>query len=86
MNRAISTLPRVDKLWYKYLIVEESLNNVEIVRSLYTKWCSLEPGVNAWNSFVDFEIRQKNWNGVRDLLKIRHGSPANADVAKVGEV
>lgn len=59
MNRAISTLPRVDKLWYKYLIVEESLNNVEIVRSLYTKWCSLEPGVNAWNSFVDFEIRQK---------------------------
>ncbi|CAI4996458.1 ANM_HP_G0261030.mRNA.1.CDS.1 [Saccharomyces cerevisiae] len=67
MNRAISTLPRVDKLWYKYLIVEESLNNVEIVRSLYTKWCSLEPGVNAWNSFVDFEIRQQNWNGVREI-------------------
>ena len=67
MNRAISTLPRVDKLWYKYLIVEESLNNIEIVRSLYTKWCSLEPGVNAWNSFVDFEVRQKNWNGVREI-------------------
>ncbi|EJS42716.1 clf1p [Saccharomyces arboricola H-6] len=67
LNRAISTLPRVDKLWYKYLIVEESLNNIEIVRSLYTKWCSLEPGVNAWNSFVDFETRQKNWISVRDI-------------------
>lgn len=67
LNRAISTLPRVDKLWYKYLIVEESLNNIEIVRSLYTKWCSLEPGVNAWNSFVDFEVRQKNWGSVREI-------------------
>ncbi|CAI4046449.1 hypothetical protein N7582_003813 [Saccharomyces uvarum] len=67
LNRAISTLPRVDKLWYKYIIVEESLNNIDIVRSLYTKWCSLEPGVNAWNSFVDFEVRQKKWPRVRDI-------------------
>ncbi|CAI4035048.1 hypothetical protein SMKI_12G1860 [Saccharomyces mikatae IFO 1815] len=67
LNRAISTLPRVDKLWYKYLIVEESLNNIDIVRSLYAKWCSLEPGINAWNSFVDFEIRQRSWNSVREI-------------------
>lgn len=57
MNRVISTLFRVDKLWYKYFIVEESLNNVEIVRLLYIKWCFLELGVNVWNFFVDFEIR-----------------------------
>ena len=66
LNSAVNTLPRVDKLWYKYLIVEESLGNVEIVRSLFIKWLSLEPNTNAWDSFVDFEIRQEKWENVRD--------------------
>lgn len=68
LNRAISVLPRVDKLWYKYLVIEESLGNVEIVRSLFTKWTSLEPGTNAWDSFVDFESRQESWDNVRKVF------------------
>lgn len=67
LNRAVSTLPRVDKLWYKYLLMEESLGNVEIVRSLFTKWISLEPSPNAWNAFIDFEIRQENRTKARDV-------------------
>lgn len=68
MNRAVSILPRVDKFWYKYLVIEESLGNVDIVRSLFTKWTSLEPGTNAWDSFVDFELRQENWENVRKVF------------------
>ncbi|GAV48843.1 hypothetical protein ZYGR_0N02480 [Zygosaccharomyces rouxii] len=68
MNRAVSILPRVDKFWYKYLVIEESLGNVEIVRSLFTRWTSLEPGTNAWDSFVDFELRQENWDNVRKVF------------------
>lgn len=68
MDRAITILPRVDKLWYKYLFVEESLENWNIVRSLYNKWTSLEPGTNAWDSFIEFEIRQKEWDDVRTIF------------------
>ncbi|CCF56600.1 hypothetical protein KAFR_0B03040 [Kazachstania africana CBS 2517] len=67
LDRAVTTLPRVDKLWYKYLILEESLGNNDIVRSLFAKWCSLEPGSGAWDSFIEFEIRQEMWENVRDV-------------------
>lgn len=68
LDRAINTLPRVDKLWYKYLLMEESLGNIAIVRSLFTKWTSLEPHPNAWDSFVAFEVRQENWDNARDVF------------------
>lgn len=67
LERAVSTLPRVDKLWYKYLFVEESLENWNIVRSLYNRWVSLEPNFNAWDSYIDFEIRQNQMNNVRNI-------------------
>ena len=67
LDRAINTLPRVDKLWYKYLLMEESLGNISIVRSLFTKWTSLEPHPNAWDSFVAFEVRQENFENARDV-------------------
>lgn len=67
LDRAISTLPRVDKLWYKYLLVEESLEQYDMVRALFAKWISLEPVSNAWDSFVDFEIRQSNLESVRQI-------------------
>lgn len=68
LDRAINTLPRVDKFWYKYVLMEESLGNFDIVRSLFTKWISLEPNVNAWDSFIDFEVRQEKWENVRDVF------------------
>lgn len=68
LNRAVGLLPRVDKLWYKYLVIEESLGNVEIVRTLFTKWTSLEPSPNAWDSFINFEMREKNWTNVREVF------------------
>ncbi|KAG0671806.1 NineTeen Complex (NTC) component [Maudiozyma exigua] len=69
LDRAITTLPRVDKLWYKYLFLEESLENWDIVRSLYNKWCSLEPERGAWASYIEFEIRQKKYNNARDIYE-----------------
>lgn len=69
LDRAITTLPRVDKLWYKYLFLEESLDNWDIVRSLYNKWCSLEPERGAWLSYIDFEIRQKKYDNARDIYE-----------------
>ena len=67
LERALSTLPRVDKLWYKYLFVEESLENWNVVRSLFNRWISLEPNLNAWDSYIDFEIRQNKMENVRNI-------------------
>lgn len=67
LDRAITTLPRVDKLWYKYVLMEETLGHLDIVRDLFTKWISLEPASNAWDSFIDFEIRQLSWENVRQV-------------------
>ncbi|SMN21627.1 similar to Saccharomyces cerevisiae YLR117C CLF1 Member of the NineTeen Complex (NTC) that contains Prp19p and stabilizes U6 snRNA in catalytic forms of the spliceosome containing U2 [Maudiozyma saulgeensis] len=69
LDRAITTLPRADKLWYKYLFLEESLENWEIVRSLFNKWCSLEPERGAWISYINFEIRQQKYDNVRDIYE-----------------
>ncbi|CUS25135.1 LAQU0S28e00254g1_1 [Lachancea quebecensis] len=67
LNRATNLLPRVDKLWLKYVIVEESLNNTDAVRQLFSKWCSLGPGKNAFDAYVDFEIRHRNFGNVRKV-------------------
>ncbi|CAR25142.1 Clf1p [Lachancea thermotolerans CBS 6340] len=67
LNRATNLLPRVGKLWLKYVIVEESLNNTDIVRQLFAKWCSLGPGKNAFDAYVDFEIRHGNFENVRKV-------------------
>lgn len=67
LERAITKLPRVDKLWYKYLIVEESLAHFDIVRTLFQKWCSLEPAAHVWDSFTDFEVRQERYEDVRNI-------------------
>jgi len=69
LDRAITTLPRADKLWYKYLFLEESLENWDVVRSLYNKWCSLEPERGVWISNIDFEIRQQRYDNVRNIYE-----------------
>ncbi|SCV00126.1 LAME_0G07668g1_1 [Lachancea meyersii CBS 8951] len=67
LERATNLLPRVDKLWLKYVIVEESLGNVAVVRRLYGKWCSLQPGRNAFDAFVEFEIRYQEFENARKV-------------------
>lgn len=67
LNRATTVLPRIEKFWFKYVMIEESLNNIPIVRSLFVRWCSLEPSINAWDAFVAFEIRHKEYENVRKI-------------------
>ncbi|SCU86301.1 LANO_0C07492g1_1 [Lachancea nothofagi CBS 11611] len=67
LDRATNLLPRIDKLWLKYVIVEESLGNLPIVRALFSKWCSLEPGHNAFDAFVEFETRCGEFENVRKV-------------------
>ena len=40
LDRAVSVLPRVDKLWYKYVYMEEMLGNVAGARQISERWMS----------------------------------------------
>lgn len=56
-DRAVSILPRVDQLWYKYVHLEELLGNVAGARQVFERWMSWEPDEKAWNAYVQLELR-----------------------------
>ena len=43
LDRAVTILPRVDKLWYKYVYMEETLGNVAVCTHLSI----LDPGTET---------------------------------------
>lgn len=57
LDRAISILPRVDKFWYKYVYMEETLSNIPGVRAVFERWMQWEPGEDAWQAYIKMERR-----------------------------
>jgi crooked neck len=58
-DRAVAILPRVDQFWYKYIYMEEMLDNVSGARQIYERWMLWEPKDETWLAFVQFEQRYK---------------------------
>jgi Mg2+-importing ATPase len=52
LDRAVSLLPRVEPLWFKYAFMEEMLGNIAGVRVLFERWMAWEPSEQAWLSFA----------------------------------
>lgn len=51
-DRAVSLLPRVDQLWYKYIHMEEMLGNVAGARQVFERWMRFEPDHMGWMAYV----------------------------------
>jgi crooked neck len=51
-DRAVTLLPRVDQLWYKYVYLEELLQNVPGARQVFERWMKWEPDDKAWQAYV----------------------------------
>jgi crooked neck len=78
-DRAITLLPRVDQLWYKYVYLEELLLNIAGARQIFERWMQWEPNDNAWKSYIKLEERYneldrassiyERWIGVRPIPK-----------------
>ena len=51
-DRAVTLLPRVDQLWYKYTYMEEMLGNVNGARTIFERWMAWEPDDVAWGAYV----------------------------------
>lgn len=59
-DRAVSVLPRVDQLWYKYVHMEEMVKETAKARLIFDRWMAFEPDHAAWMAYI----------------KVRQGAPA----------
>jgi crooked neck len=74
-DRAVTLLPRIDQFWYKYVYLEELLQNVPGARQVFERWMKWEPDDKAWQAYVKLEERYgeldrasaiyERWVGVR---------------------
>ena len=56
-DRAVTLLPRVDQLWYRYVYLEEMLQNVAGARQVFERWLKWEPDDKAWQAYIKMEER-----------------------------
>uniref|UniRef100_A0A671W5M4 Crooked neck-like protein 1 n=1 Tax=Sparus aurata TaxID=8175 RepID=A0A671W5M4_SPAAU len=68
-DRAITILPRVNQFWYKYTYMEEMLGNVAGCRQVFERWMEWEPEEQAWHSYINFELRYKEVDKVKNWIK-----------------
>ena len=69
MERAINTLPRVNKLWFLYVQTEEMLKNYPMVRAVFERWLDWHPDTSAWDAYINFEARYEEKENVRTIFK-----------------
>ena len=80
LDRAVTILPRVDKIWYKYVYMEETLGNIPGTRQVFERWLSWEPDEAAWGAYVKLEKRYGEFGRARDVFQrftVVHPEPRN---------
>lgn len=61
-DRAVTLLPRIDQLWYKYVYLEELLQNVPGARQVFERWMQWEPDDKAWQAYIKLEVRYQEYD------------------------
>lgn len=56
-DRAVTLLPRISQLWYKYIHLEELLGNVLGARAIFERWITWNPDDKAWQAYIKLEER-----------------------------
>jgi crooked neck len=80
LDRAVGILPRVDKFWYKFVYMEETLNNIPAVRQIFERWMQWEPDENAWGAYIKMEKRYGEIGRARAIFERMvqiHQTPSN---------
>ncbi|KAG2735213.1 hypothetical protein G9P44_001427 [Scheffersomyces stipitis] len=68
LDRATTTLPRVNKLWFLYVQTLETLKNYQLVRNVFERWLKWHPDSSAWEAYVNFERRYDEYDNVRTIF------------------
>jgi crooked neck len=69
LDRAVTILPRIDKLWYKYVYMEEMLGNIAGTRQVFERWMSWEPDEAVWNAYIKLEKRYGEFERARNIFE-----------------
>ena len=80
LDRAVTVLPRIDKLWYRYVSMEQILGNIPGARQVFERWMSWEPDEAAWQAYIKLEIRYGEYDRARALFErftVVHPEPRN---------
>ncbi|KAK6455251.1 cell cycle control protein [Scheffersomyces xylosifermentans] len=68
LDRATTTLPRVNKLWFLYVQTLETLKKYSMVRSVFERWLKWHPDDSAWDAYINFEKRYDEYENVRSIF------------------
>lgn len=68
-DRAITIMPRVSQFWYKYTYMEEMLGNIAGCRQVFERWMEWHPDEQAWQTFINFELRYKEVDRARSIYE-----------------
>ncbi|VBB25931.1 unnamed protein product [Acanthocheilonema viteae] len=66
-DRAIAILPRATQFWLKYSYMEELIGNIPGARQVFERWMEWEPPEQAWQTYVNFELRYKEIDRARTI-------------------
>ena len=66
---AVSLLPRIDQLWYKYIHMEEMLGNVAGARQIFERWMQWEPDHHGWTAYIKMELRYGEAERARQIYE-----------------
>ena len=61
-DRAVTLLPRIDQVWYKYVYLEELLGNIAGARQVFERWMAWEPDEKAWSAYIKLELRYSEFD------------------------
>lgn len=68
-DRAVTILPRVNQFWYKYTYMEEMLENIPGARAVFERWMEWQPDEQAWQTYINFELRYKEIDRARQIYE-----------------
>jgi crooked neck len=68
-DRAVTLLPRVDLFWYKYVYLEELLDNIPGARQVFERWMAWEPDDKAWSAYIKIEERYQEFERASEIYK-----------------
>jgi len=69
LNKAVTLLPRIDQLWYKYTYLEELLQNIPGARQVFERWMKWEPDDKAWQAYIKLEERFQEFDRASALYE-----------------
>ncbi|CAJ0586285.1 unnamed protein product, partial [Mesorhabditis spiculigera] len=68
-DRCVTILPRTIQFWLKYTYMEELIGNIPGARQVFERWMDWEPQEQAWNTYINFELRYKEIDRARTIYQ-----------------